>query len=76
MGYVPPIYAPLIAAAPELLEACRAVMRPDGHYRECPCSNTTWEGAHVDGHIFMPNNPIVNICERLRAAIAKAEGRE
>lgn len=51
----------------ELLEACRLVMRPDGHYEACPCPGDY-------SHEHMPNNPTVAICERLRAAIAKATG--
>lgn len=59
-----------------LLGACKAVMRSDGHYKECPCNATAngWKGLPrgASGHIFMPNNPRVAICEQLRAAIAQA----
>lgn len=52
-------------------EALEAVMRPDGHYLECPCrgSDDIWG----QGHKHMPHNPTVAICKQLRAAIAPAE---
>jgi len=60
--------ARLIAAAPALVMACEAVMRPDGHYLECPCrgSDDIWG----QGHKHMPRNPTVAICKQLRAALA------
>jgi len=56
----------------ELMAACEAIMRPDGHYAECPCTGdgNVWG----QGHKHMPNNPTVAICKQLRAAIAAAKG--
>jgi len=62
--------ARLIAAAPDLLEACRAalgVMEQHGHTHDNPTA-----GAPIDMHDTGLSSPLSDV---LRAAIAKAEGR-
>jgi hypothetical protein len=54
--------AALIAAAPDLLAVCKAIIREDGHYLECPCTGEY-------SHEFMPHSPAVEICKQLRFAI-------
>lgn len=61
--------AALIAAAPALLEACKSIMRPDGHYEDCPCTGENSDG-WGRGHKHMPNHQTVAICKQLRAALA------
>ena len=55
-----------------LLDAYKAIMRPDGHYVECPCTGN--DSVWGQGHKHMPNNPTVAICKQLQAAIAAAKG--
>ena len=51
----------------DLLAACEAVMREDGHYIDCPCPSDY-------DHAHMPHSKTVHICEALQTAIAKAKG--
>jgi len=45
--------------------ALMAVMREDGHFINCPCTNT---------HLYMPRSKSVQICQLLQEAIAKLQG--
>jgi hypothetical protein len=53
----------------DLLAACEMLMRPDGHYLECPCPENY-------NHIHMPHSRMVKICEQLQTAIAKTKGKK
>lgn len=48
----------------DLLTACAAVMREDGHYDQCPCPGDY-------SHDHMPRNATVAFCQRLQDIIAK-----
>lgn len=55
-----------------LVKALIALMRPDGHYLECPVTGEDSDD-WGKGHKHMSINPTVALCEQLRKALKGEE---